>query len=128
MIQANREMDGRANSLMRLQLKKAFLWQFNVTGNTKMYVGFPIKCPNKQSKFPTDFHKSPTSNFTEICPVGAVLIYAIRWTDRHDKVNRHFSRLCKWLGRLHLSVHTFERLIKYGIGLVVYTNDCVKKN
>ena len=33
----------------------------------------------------------------------------------------------KWLGRLHLSVHTFVRLIEYGIGLVVYTNDCAKK-
>jgi len=33
----------------------------------------------------------------------------------------------KWLGRLHLSVHTSEGLKKYGIRLVVYTNYCVKK-
>jgi len=32
-----------------------------------------------------------------------------------------------WVGRLHLSVHTFERLTEYGIELVVYTNDCEKK-
>jgi len=30
-------------SLMPLQLKTALLWQFYVTGNTKMYVGFSIK-------------------------------------------------------------------------------------
>jgi hypothetical protein len=43
MIQVNSEMDGRTKSLMQLELKTAILWQFNVTGNTKMYVGFPIK-------------------------------------------------------------------------------------
>ena len=96
----SKQRDGcKDGSLMPLQLKKMLLWQFNVTGNTKIYVGFPVKCPNKQTKFSTDFHKSPISNFTEICPVGSMLIYAGRWThrwmDRHDKVNRHFSRLCK---------------------------------
>jgi len=49
------------------------------------------------------FNKHPSSNFADNRPVGVVLIHSIRPTDsrkkrrtkRHDKGNRHFSRLCE---------------------------------
>ena len=44
-------------------------------------------CPTKIS---TDFHKAPTSNFTESRRMGSTLIHGAIRTDGHDQGNRSF--------------------------------------
>ena len=42
------------------------------------------------------FSKNPrTSNFMKICPVGDEMFHADERTDRHDKTNSRFSKICE---------------------------------
>jgi hypothetical protein len=41
------------------------------------------------------FEKCSISNLVQIHPVGAKLLYADGWTDRHDEANSRFSQFCE---------------------------------
>ena len=67
--------------------KRALLLRLNVAGNNKIFLGLRYKVPdiflgfNQTWLLSINFLKSPNVYSTEICPVGAVVIHAERWTD-----------------------------------------------
>ena len=109
------------------------LWKIYVASNNKMYSGLHVKWvpyifvvlqPNLQflDRFSWKF---PISCFAVICPVGAMLIYADRWTDMmkltaafatkwmHLMIFSDFHRQClvhrvKVVCRIVQNSHTFK--------------------
>ena len=67
--------------------KIGFLLRRNVAGNNKIFLGLHCKVPdiflgfNQTWILSISFHTSLNVYSTAICPVGAVVIYAERWTD-----------------------------------------------
>lgn len=70
------------NSQIVFYSKRPILCRFNVARNGRTYIGRPVKPPisfpdsNQIWIFSTIFMEVPLSNFTEISPVGAVVVRA----------------------------------------------------
>jgi len=94
---------GAPNSLIPFQLRTTPLWWFNVTSNSKTYLGLHVKSPIFfliLIKFRFFFNRfsstSPISNFTEMHPVGAALIRTDRWTDKQLDMMKLIGVFCKY--------------------------------
>jgi hypothetical protein len=61
--------DGRTDSLLTFQSKRALLRRLSVAGNNRTYLSIQAKCPiilsdfNQISNFLIDFHRRPNINF-----------------------------------------------------------------
>ena len=96
----NRVTNWLQNHCTPFHSKRSLIWRFNVAGNNKTYLGLQVQCPillpdfNQTGISRHIFIKSPISNFLQMCPVEAALIYEEAGMGGHGG-NRLFSRLCE---------------------------------
>ena len=89
---------GALNSLIQFHLKTALLCWFNVTGNSKTYLGLHVTSPIffliliKFRFFSTDFHQSPQNQISQKCIQWELCWYAQTdgQTVGHYEANRCF--------------------------------------
>jgi hypothetical protein len=117
---------GAPNSLIPFHLKTALQWWFNVTGNSKTYLGLHVKSSkflsdfNQISIFSTDFHQCPQYQMSEKCIQWELCWYTQTdgQTVGHDEANSCFVQIFKSvyrMDRIYINVCNNDQLKALGM-------------
>ena len=138
---------GVPNSLIPFHLRTTLLWWFNVTRNSKTYLGLHVRSPiflsnfNQISILSTDFHKHPQYQISQKCIQWQLHSYTqtVGQTDGYGEANSFFMQIFKSVYKMeriyavmikskHLECTKWENLTKNFVRLLFYFTKNCKQN